>query len=220
MRDAFQRFPVPMALWNNFFDAMKRDVERARFATYPEFLQYAEGASVAPTTIYLFLLSAQRQDNGRYRPPPDFSLVRCGRALGRFAYLGHILRDLPDDLAAGEGGVLFLAADDMQQFQLTEKMLFDDLAAGRAGVALRDLAAELVQRARDAVTEGRRYVGALDGRIGPDCGFILQLIIAIYQAVLDKIETTGYDVVTRGNRLTDDEKGHIVLQVAEQAGYR
>ena len=115
--------------------------------------------------------------------------------------------------------MLFLAADDMQQFQLTERMLFDNLAAGRAGVALQGLVAELAQRARDALIEGRRHLGALGDRIGPDCVFILRLIIAIYKAVLDKIETTGYDVLTQDSRLTNDEKEHIVLQVAQQAGY-
>ena len=48
---ALQLFPVPMRLWENFFTAMCRDIERPRFATYREFLDYSEGAAVAPTTI-------------------------------------------------------------------------------------------------------------------------------------------------------------------------
>jgi phytoene/squalene synthetase len=220
LADAFRRFPVPIDLWNNFFKAMNRDVEHVRFATYQEFLQYAEGATVAPTTIGLFLLAAQRQENGQYRPPSNFDLVRCGRALGRFAYLGHILRDLPDDLATGEEGMLYLAADDMRQRQLTETMLFDNLAAGCSSEALRNLTAELVQRARDALAEGQSYLAAFKGRLDRDCVFILQLIIAIYEAVLDKIAACGYDTLAQRHRLTSGEKERIVLQVVQQVGYR
>lgn len=220
LADAFRRFPAPIDLWNNFFEAMNRDVEHVRFATYQEFLRYAEGATVAPTTIGLFLLAAQRQDDGQYRPPSNFDLVRCGRALGRFAYLGHILRDLPDDLVDGEEGMLYLAADDMRQFQLTETMLFDNLAAGRSGEALRNLTAELVQRARDALAEGQSHLAAFKGQLDRDCAFILQLVIAIYKAVLNKIVACGYDTLARRHRLTSGEKEHIVLQVAQQVGYR
>ena len=220
LADAFRRFPVPIELWNNFFEAMNRDVERVRFATYQEFLQYAEGATVAPTTIGLFLLAAQKQDDGQYRQPSNFDLVRCGRALGMFAYLGHILRDLPDDLAAGKEGMLYLAADDMRRRQLTETMLFDNLTAGRSSEALRNLTAELIQRAHDALAEGQIYLTGFKGRMDRDCAFILQLIIAIYKAVLNKIAACGYDTLARRHRLTRGEKEHIALKVAQQVGYR
>ena len=40
---AMQRFPVPAALCDNFFVAMRQDLEDARFATYDEFIEYSEG---------------------------------------------------------------------------------------------------------------------------------------------------------------------------------
>jgi phytoene/squalene synthetase len=217
--DAFQRFPVPIDFWNNFFDAMAWDLDRQRFATYAEFLQYTEGATVAPTTIYLYLLVAQKQSDGRYQSPPGFDLFQCGRALGRFAYLGHILRDLPEDLETGKEGVLFLAADDMRRFHLTEAKLFADLAAGRSGEALRKLTAELVRRGRHALGEGLGYLDALKGRLESDCAFILRLIIAIYGEVLNKIEKTDYNLLAREHRLTDDEKNRIVIEIAQQTGF-
>src|SRR5262245_62058009 len=60
LRAALHMFPVPRLLWRNFFVAMARDVEQPRFSTYTEFLAYAEGATAAPTTIYLYLLTAYR----------------------------------------------------------------------------------------------------------------------------------------------------------------
>lgn len=213
---SFQRFPVPLSLWDNFFDAMEWDLERARFRTHQEFLSYAEGATVAPTTIYLYLLVAREQADGRYRPPAGFDLIRCGRALGLFSYLGHILRDLPDDLSTGDDGLLYFAADDLRQHHLTEEMLFADLTAGHGSEALCGLVADLAGRARVNLAEGRGYLTALAGRLTPDCAFILELIITIYEAVLNKIEACGYDPMARRHHLTDEEKDRIALEVARR----
>ena len=49
--EAMRRFPVPWELWRNFFAAMHQDIDHPRFATYPQFLDYTEGVSVAPTTM-------------------------------------------------------------------------------------------------------------------------------------------------------------------------
>jgi phytoene/squalene synthetase len=214
---AFKQFPVPLDLWEKFFDSMMTDLTGSRFARYEDFLNYAEGASTAPTTIYLYLLAAERQPDGHYQLPPDFELIRCGRALGVFAYLGHILRDLPDDLMTGEEGLLYLAGDDLQRHRLTEEVLFANLAAGRAGNELRGLVAKLVERARTALSEGRSYLTGMMARLRPDCAFILRLIIAIYEAILDKIAACDFDPMARRHLLTDVEKLNIVGTVTRQS---
>src|SRR5262249_1886556 len=138
LRAALHMFPVPRLLWRNFLVAMARDVEQPRFSTYTEFLAYAEGATAAPTTIYLYLLTAYRgaPNDRRYRPPVGFDLLRCGRALGLFAYLAHILRDLPDDVGgycgAHGAGLLYFAEDDLARHQLTPAMLYEDCVRGRS----------------------------------------------------------------------------------------
>src|SRR6185295_12872475 len=132
--------PVPDVLWRNFFVAMHRDLEVHRFATYRDFLDYTEGAAVAPTTIYLYLVASRSRAAGEpYRLPEGFDLIGSGRQLGIFAYLGHILRDLATDLATGEDGLLYLGADDLEAFGITEAMLFADLARHEAGPQLRAL---------------------------------------------------------------------------------
>jgi phytoene/squalene synthetase len=105
-------FRVPPQLWRDFFDAMHRDIERPRFGTYEEFVSYSQGAAVAPTTIYLHLLTAEPEaEHARYQPVPGFDLVAAGRSLGLFAYVGHILRDLAEDLRTGSEGLLSVRHD-------------------------------------------------------------------------------------------------------------
>jgi phytoene/squalene synthetase len=219
LRSALHLFPVPCMLWRNFFDAMARDVEQPRFRTYTDFLAYAEGATAAPTTIYLYLLTAQRRapGDGPYVTPAGFDLLRCGRALGLFAYLTHILRDLPDDVGGNRGahgeGLLYVAEDDLASHQLTPAMLNEDRVRGCSRAALRQLVFTLIVRSRAALAEGQRYLTMLNGQLSPDCAFILRLIVALYVKTLQKIEACGGDPMRRCHTLTEAEKEAIVRQV-------
>lgn len=219
-RQAMGRFPVPLSLWRNFFSAMHRDVEQSRFVTYREFLDYTEGASVAPTSIYLYLVAAaDRAGSGVYVPPEGFDLIRCGRYLGIFSYLAHILRDMALDLKTGERGLLYLAREDLDRFGLNESMLREDLEQGRARESLRELSAELARRAREARNRGAAYLDALDGELEPDCAFILELILEIYGQALDKLAAASFDPMAGRHHLSLEEKYQTVTRTAARLGF-
>lgn len=219
MADAHPLFPVPWELWREFFAAMRRDIHRPRFSSYREFLRYAEGATVAPTTIYLILLAAQaKPDGGPYRLPAGFDPLAAGRALGLFAYLTHIIRDLAEDLATGEEGLLYLAADDMRAFGVSEEMLRADMGRGGASPQLTALLAELGDRARGYLERGRQALESLQGKLTPDCAYILELIVAVYREALDKIAAVGFDPFTGRHRLTAEDKARVAEQTARRIG--
>jgi phytoene/squalene synthetase len=217
---AMERFPFPHSLWRNFFLAMHRDVEQARFESYREFLEYTEGASVAPTSIYLYLVAAaDTTDSGVYRLPEGFDLIRCGRHLGVFSYLAHILRDMALDLQTGERGLLYLAREDLDRFGLDETMLREDLEKGQARKSLRELAAELAHRAHTARDLGIAYLDALDGVMEPDCAFILEIILEIYVQALEKIAAVSFDPMTGKHHLSLEEKYETVARTARRMGF-
>jgi len=213
-------FPVPGVLWRNFFAAMHRDLDSHRFATYRDFLDYAEGAAVAPTTIYLYLVASRRSALGEpYVLPSGFDLLASGHHLGVFAYLGHILRDLAADLATGREGLLYIAADDLEAFGLTESMLFADLARRQASPPLRALVGEIVERAFQFLEGGRRLLKALDGELTPDCAFALELIVTIYREVVDRIVACSYDPLLGKHHLTVGDKKRIAFRLAKSGGF-
>jgi phytoene synthase len=194
---ALASYPVFPSLWSNFFRSMHWDLDHDRFDTWQDFLDYAEGASVSPTTIYLILL-ASRPDRSTagLSFPAGFDLETCGRKLGTFAYLGHIVRDLAADLGTGTRGLLYFSYEDLKKHDLTEAQLFADLAHGEASPATRSLVAELLRRARNYLDEGRNAMAPLRGTIEYDCAFILELIVTLYQSVIERIESCGCDPLT------------------------
>ncbi len=202
----------PQFLWSSFFRSMHWDLDHSRFRTWDEFLEYAEGASVAPTTIYLYLIVSQLGTPGG-QVPVGFDILSCGRHLGRFAYLGHIVRDLAEDLLLGESGLIYVPLDAMSAFGVTEKVLVSDLHRGRASRNTRMLVSELVKRSRDYLAEGQLLLDPLRGRLGDDCELILALIIATYERVLDKIQSCDFDVMGSRHRLTVSEKEALLLEL-------
>lgn len=214
---AARRFPVPGHLWDDFFAAMRQDLVGQGFRTYDDFLEYAFGAAAAPTTIYLHLIAAERRrGEDSFDAPQDFDMMRCGRSLGCFAYLAHVLRDLREDLTTGEEGLLYLAIDDMTAHGVTVTSLKRDAAAGAASSEQRALVRDLAGRASRLAQEGRRYLAALDGSLSDDRAFVLELIVRIYEAVLRKIAACSYDVTTERHKLTGTEKERIALQIASE----
>ncbi|MFG1691451.1 phytoene/squalene synthase family protein [Gemmatimonadota bacterium] len=212
---SLRSFRVPSVLWEDFFRAMHRDIDRPRFETWREFLRYTEGASVAPTTIYLFLLASRHDStDAHYRPPESFAFHSCGYHLGIFAYLGHIVRDLAEDLGTGREGLLYFAHEDMEAHGVTERMLFEDLARRRASPETRALVADLSGRAREHLGRGRGLLGGADSWLEQDCLFILELIITIYERVIDKIESCSFDPLAGQHRLSGEEKRQVIQEVA------
>ncbi|MCG8455327.1 MAG: squalene/phytoene synthase family protein [Holophagales bacterium] len=213
-------FEIPMELWDNFFLAMHRDLESAEFETYQAFTGYAEGASVAPTTIYLYLIaSASGNGSDPYRPPAGFDIRACGHHLGLFAYLAHILRDLPKDLAAGDRGLLYLATDDLERYDLDLGSLHEDRQRKRARPELRLLLRDLAERSEGHLRQGQRLMEGVHRHLQPDCSFILTLIVAIYEKVLEKIADHSFDPMAGGHMLTLQEKQQIIADTATRVGY-
>ena len=70
LTDTISKFKIPLQLFHNFARSMLFDIDNNGFSTFNEFLEYTEGASVAPASVFVHLCCLNR-DNGEYSPP-DF----------------------------------------------------------------------------------------------------------------------------------------------------
>ena len=216
---AFRAFPVSIKLWTNFFEAMRSDIVASEFACWSDFLAYAEGATVAPTSIYLSLIVARRNDaKNSYVFPTGFDLFRCGRYLGIFAYLGHIIRDLAEDIK-NAATRLCITHEDMVAHGVSPETLKSDALRRQASPATSGLVADILQRAQRYLLQGRALTLQIQDFIESDGRFILELIITMYEHVIAKIESAGCDPMVKRYYLTKKEKAHIVQSVAVHTGF-
>lgn len=100
---AFRALVTPSDLgpgpWTGLAAALQEDVTEAAMADWAAFDRYAQGATVAPAEIFIYLLAAEQTPSGiRCRLPHPLAWYAADLAV--FCYLVHILRDLAKDAGA------------------------------------------------------------------------------------------------------------------------
>jgi phytoene/squalene synthetase len=215
---AARTFPVPIKVWLNFMDAMRFDVDHSRFQDFPQFLEYAEGATVAPTVIGIYLLTAERDASGQYLVR-NFDFETCGRELGLFAYLAHILRDVAEDMRVGATGLVYLSLADMQAHGLDEHEVRTMIERGDGDARWRALVRRIGQRAHVMKQKGIALAHAQYARMAPDCAFVLDLIISVYQELLARIEACPDAVLRAEPMLSHQDKAVLAGASARRTGY-
>jgi phytoene synthase len=207
-----------MQLWIDFVDAMRFDVSHPRFADFDAFISYAQGATVAPTVIYVYLLTSTLDEDGCYRVH-DFDYQTCGRELGIFAYLAHILRDVREDALVGSTGLVYLSLADLQDCQLRDVDLRDFAQRMQSDARFTKLVGMISARAQSYAQRGGTLVQHILPRMSPDCRFVLQLIVVYYRELLRRVSNPDIDLFAKPSLLDSQSKLQLALQVAAESGF-
>jgi len=93
--DTFERFKIPLWPMKDFAKSMIYDIMNDGFPTLEAFLSYANGASVAPASIFVHLCGLTTL-NGNY-VKPAFDVKKAATPCAVFSYLVHIVRDYQKD---------------------------------------------------------------------------------------------------------------------------
>lgn len=164
--------------WNGLARALHEDVDEAAMPDWATFDQYAEGATVAPAEIFIYLLAAETTREGfRYRlrrPAVDYA-----RDLAIFCYLVHILRDLAKD-AAVAGRLVTIPATVLADAGLDRDRLGDAVADNRKP-ALDGLAVPILARAEGFRLRGRARIAELLPQLGARERLALDGLVTVYE---------------------------------------
>ncbi len=176
--------------WNGLAQALAEDVEEAEMADWPAFERYAEGATVAPAEIFIYLLAAEPTADGlRYRlsvPAIDYA-----RDLAVFCYLVHILRDLAKD-AATPGRLVTIPADLLASVGLDRNSVAAAVAGARRE-SLDGLAAPILARAETFRQRGRARIADLLGELGMRERLALDGLVQVYERLHRGFQTRYAD---------------------------
>ena len=104
---------------------MLYDVDHSEFPSFREFMDYAEGASVAPASVFVHLCCLTEK-NGEYMPP-GFDVIQVSRPCAVFSYIVHIIRDFQEDQ---RNNLNYFAADILRKNNLLPSDL-KEMANGR-----------------------------------------------------------------------------------------
>ncbi|UCC44896.1 MAG: squalene/phytoene synthase family protein, partial [Candidatus Zixiibacteriota bacterium] len=180
--DTITDFRIPLWPWQRLARAMLYDLNNDGFATLTAFLRYAEGAAIAPASVFMHLCGV-RGDN-RKIVAPDFNIRAAARHLALFSYTVHIMRDLQKDQAAG---LNYFAADFLKRHGLTERDLRKQAVSGTVSAELRNLIGDYCRIAQYYQSRARRAVDAALTRMEPRYQLSLQIIYNLYSQIFERI---------------------------------
>lgn len=179
-------FDLPRDAFASLIEGVEMDVGSRRYETFEELYEYCIRVASAVGLICLHIFGSRAERSRQYA-------IDLGVAL----QLTNILRDVPEDLRRGR---VYLPQADLRQHGVTEADLRREMDLAGAGVqspAVKRLLAQQAARAHDYY---RRAAAALPPGEARHV-VAAEIMAAIYQALLRRIERSGHDVFSHVVRI-------------------
>ena len=184
--ETITRFKIPLWPWQMFLKSMIYDIHHDGFRTFPIFLRYAEGAAVAPASIFLHLCGVVKE-NGRYRPP-QFDIRKAARSSALFCYLVHIIRDFQKDQ---NNNLNYFANNLIAENGLNPTMLKEIAAGGKINPGFRNLMKKYYTFAEHYRRETRQTIDKIGPYLKPQYLLSLEIIYGLYLLIFERIDVSN-----------------------------
>lgn len=209
LTDTISTFHIPVVLFHNFAKSMLYDINHVGFDTLEDFLDYAEGASVAPASVFVHLCCLS-EEKGTYSPP-DFDVIDAARPCAIFSYIVHIIRDFQEDQ---QNNLNYFAADILRKHDLIPSDLKDIANGGPVSSSFREVIREYHGLARHYSEKTIQEIKNLSPRLNGGNLFSLHLIYHLYKHVFDRIDIEEGSFTARELNPTPQEIRSMVLELA------
>jgi len=212
--DTVSRFQIPLQLFHNFTKSMLYDINNEGFKSIGEFLEYAEGASVAPASVFVHLCCLTEEDH-RYLPA-DFDIIHVARPCAIFSYIVHIIRDFQQDQLEN---LNYFATGILEKNGLHPSDLKAIARGASVTPSFRKVIKEYYELAGKYEAETLEILEVLTPRLKGRYLFSLHLIYQLYKMVFDRIDPEKGDFTTRELNPTPEELRDKVMEVASKWTY-
>ncbi len=177
------RFALPLWPWERLCVAMSYDLDHNGFANFRAFLRYAEGAAIAPASVFMHLCGVTKTKRGY--TPPAYNIREAARPLAVFSYLVHIMRDFQKDHVRG---LNYFAEDQLVGFDLTVEGLGEMARRGEVTPQFRRLIARYVDFAEYYRAKARRTIDAILPCLEPRYQLSFEMIYSLYMQIFERID--------------------------------
>jgi len=202
-------FNIPLQLFHNFAKSMLYDIDHNGFSTLEEFMEYAEGASVAPASIFVHLCCLS-EENGEFRTP-DYDIMKVARPCAIFSYLVHIIRDFQEDQL---NNLNYFANDILKRNNLLPTDLREIAEGAPVPGPFRNVIREYHELAKSYQEQTLQELMNLSTKLSGRYLFSLHLIYNLYKMVFDRIDIKHGDFTSKELNPTPQEIREKVLEVA------
>jgi len=181
--ETITRFQIPLWPWESFAKSMIYDIHHESFRTFPIFLRYAEGASVAPASIFMHLCGVVKK-KGCYRAPL-FDIRKAAKPGAIFCYLVHIIRDFQEDQ---NNNLNFFADNLLATNGLNSQMLKRIAAGSKIKPEFKNLMEKYYNLAESYQRKSRRMIDKISIYLEPRYRLSLEIIYNLYLQIFERID--------------------------------
>ena len=190
LRHAIAAYSIPVELFEEVVDGVEMDLVKVRYDTFEDLRQYCFGVASAVGLISIEVFGYE-----------DEAAKEYAIDLGIAMQLTNIMRDLRED---AERGRIYLPLEEIDAFGYSQQQLMD----GVVNEQFRELMAFQADRARRYFASGSRLMPLL----GPRARACPGVLAGVYGALLDSMESAGYDVFQKRIGLSTRRKLFIMAK--------
>ncbi len=202
-------FKIPLQLFHNFAKSMLYDIDHDGFSSLENFMEYSEGASVAPASIFVHLCCLM-EENGEYRIP-DYDIVDVARPCAIFSYLVHIIRDFQEDQL---NNLNYFANDILNRYNLLPPDLKEIAHGAPVTESFRLVIGEYYNQARIYQDQTLQQLQNLSTKLSDRYLLSLNMIYNLYKMVFDRIDIENGNFTSKELNPTPQEIKEKVLELA------
>ena len=209
LTDTISTFHIPVRLFHNFAKSMLYDINHSGFDTLEDFIDYAEGASVAPASVFVHLCCLS-EENGTYYPP-DYDVIEAARPCAIFSYIVHIIRDFQEDQ---QNNLNYFAADILKKNNLLPSDLKAIANGSPISHSFREVIREYYDLAKHYSEKTLQEIEKLSTDLSGRYLFSLHLIYHLYKHVFDRIDVEHGSFSGKELNPTPQEIRSMVFELA------
>ncbi len=201
-------YQIPIHLFQVFAKSMIYDINHEGFDTFDDFINYSEGASVAPASVFVHLCCLNNELNEYIDPSMDLRAI--ARPCAIFSYLVHIIRDFQIDQ---QNNLNYFAKDILQNNSLTP----NDLKKMANGSAITNNFRQVIVWYMDQAEQHRLETEKAIEKIAPFLNkrylLSLKVIYNLYLQVYNRIDIKNGNFTTRELNPSNEEIKQNVLHI-------
>jgi len=175
LRCAMDRFSIPRDPFDLFIEGVRMDLETFRYPNFADLYRYCYRVAAAPGMASIHVLGNIGERSLEY-----------AENLGIALQLTNIIRDVGEDAVRGR---IYLPVEDLDRFGCPE----EDIRDRQASPSFRELMRFQCDRARSFYRKAKECLRQEDRRTV----LCPEIMSAVYEALLEKIERVDYDVLRR-----------------------
>lgn len=183
LTEVIHKFLIPLWPMEIFARSMIYDIHNNGFESVQSFLNYAQGASVAPASIFVHLCGIRKID-GHYMEPM-FDIRETATPCAVFSYLVHIIRDFQKDQ---ENNLNYFADNLLEKYGLNRKDLMEMANGGAIKNGFRKLIQEYIQLMDFYRQQTLTMIHRISPYLEPRYRLSLHIIFNLYLMVYERID--------------------------------